>query len=173
MNFKQISGILPHSVKITDSENSLEYELNSLLAEEYQAWYQYLSVYPFLSGKERPSIQGHFNTFAIDELHDHAEKLLNRLNELNLICYLTTPESWKDYAQSKFVVSNPLNITECLTNNLASEDEAIAHYKRVIDLAESLEDVTTVELLRDILADEEQHKSELQDFINDINSANV
>ena len=172
MNYKKLSNyerlLLPQ--RISDAERSLEWELNSLLAEEYQAWYQYWSVYQFLRGKERSSIQLKFKEFALDELTDHAEKLLNRINELNFNCHLSTPESWKDYAQSKFETVQTNDIRSFLALNVQSETDAIIHYRQVIGIADSINDVTTSELLKDILADEEEHLSDLQDFLNDLDS---
>lgn len=170
MNYKQVSEVYQKQLRITDSDSSLEYELNSLLAEEYQAWYQYWSVFMFLKGEERPSIQSAFDEYGNDELNDHAKKLMNRLSELSMPCYLSTPESWKEYAQSSFVADQlSMSIEGCLTANLNSEQDAIDHYSRVIALAESQGDYTTAELLKGILADEEEHKAGLQDFINDLN----
>lgn len=173
MNYKEISSNFCQTPsKIADSEFiSLEGELNSLLAEEYQAWYQYWSVFQFLAGNERQSVQDKLIELGKDELDDHAAKLLNRISELNMTCYLQTPESWKEYAKSEFKVPNNIhNIPEILSLNLNSELEAINHYQEVIDKALELKDYTTADLLKEILADEEEHRSVLQDFINDINA---
>ena len=57
-----------------------------------------------------------------------------------------------------------------LAINGEAETKAIQQYQQVIELAESLKDYTTRDILKKILADEEQHLSEINDFIKDINS---
>ena len=161
MNLKQTK-----KHRITDSA-TLIVELNSLLAEEFQAWYQYYIVAPFLHGCDRESVQEFFQEAADDELNDHASKLLNRLNELNQDCtVIPTPDSWKLAATSKFGVA-PMDVMSQLSLNVKAEQEAIEHYQKVIVLAEQLQDHTTYDMLKEILADEEQHLSELNDFLKD------
>lgn len=157
--------------RVTDSTETLVLELNSLLAEEFQAWYQYFVVAPFIAGSERPNIQEFFIDTAKDELDDHATKLINRINELGASCVLATPESWKEYAKAGFMVANN-DVASQLILNQKAEMDAIAHYQQVIELAESIKDYTTKDILKKILADEEQHLSELNEFINDIKIQN-
>lgn len=167
MNFKRLKEKLSWPQKISDSTETIIAELNSLLAEEFQAWYQYYIVAPFLVGNERASIQEFFNETAKDELDDHATKLINRINELNAPCVLATPESWKEMAVSKFMTGD-YDVINQLNLNRQAEIDAIAHYQRVIEIAETIKDYTTRDILKEILADEEQHLSELNDFLKDL-----
>ena len=170
MNLKNVKEQLPGQVKIGDeAQATIIVELNSLLAEEFQAWYQYFIVAPFLVGDMRPEIQEFFIKTADDELNDHAQLLINRINELNGECLLKTPESWKQFAYADFLLAG-LDVNSQLAINGEAEIKAIQHYQQVIELAESLKDYTTRDILKKILADEEQHLSEINDFIKDIHS---
>lgn len=170
MNLKNVKEQLPGQVKIGDeAQATIIVELNSLLAEEFQAWYQYFIVAPFLVGDMRPEIQEFFIKTADDELNDHAQLLINRINELNGECLLKTPESWKHLADIDFLLAG-LDVKSQLVINGEAETKAIQHYQQAIELAESLKDYTTRDILKKILADEEQHLSEINDFIKDIHS---
>lgn len=150
-----------------DKNEILLQELNSLYAEEIQAWYQYFVVKDFLVGNERASVQKSFEVLADDELNDHAVKLLKRINELGGEVYATTLSSISEFALSEFKTSN-IDVESQLGINIEAEEEAIEHYKEVIELAEDIQDYTTYELLKEILADEEEHLTELQEYLNDI-----
>lgn len=166
MNYKDIAERL-NPKRITDSTDTLIYELNSLLAEEFQAWYQYFITAQYLFGNERTNIKEFFEEAADDELNDHAKKIINRLNELGVDCQLVSPLTWSEYAKSKFVTAD-LSVKSQLEINKQSELEAIVHYQEVIEIAESLKDYTTRDILKKILADEEEHLSDLNDFIKDL-----
>lgn len=168
MNFSKISELYDrHIVDGFNSGSDIVTELNSLLAEEFIAWYQYYVVIPFLSGPERESVANKFKELADDELEDHATKLINRLNELGYSCALTTPDTWKDYAKMKASTAE-LRVDAQLALNIAAEEAAINHYTEVYNLATSLGDIVTADLLKEILADEQNHLSELNDFMKDL-----
>lgn len=150
-----------------DKNEILLQELNSLYAEEIQAWYQYFVVKEFLVGNERASVQKSFEVLADDELNDHAVKLLKRINELSGEVYATTLNSVSEFALSEFKTSD-IDVGSQLGINIEGEEEAIEHYKEVIKLAEDNQDYTTSEILKEILADEEEHLTELQDYLNDM-----
>ena len=154
---------------IVDTKSAIILDLKSLYAEEIFAFYQYFVVYEFLVGRERPSISNKFKEFAMDELDDHASKLLKRLNELGAdITGITTLYGLNEIAKNSFIVPDASCTTEvALQQNIEAETGAIDHYKSAIALAEGV-DPTTAEMLKDILADEEEHLSELRDFTNDI-----
>lgn len=165
MDLKKLSNS-NKSVKIADSTQVIS-QLNSLLAEEFQAWYQYYIVTPFLFGNERSAVQEEFMKLADDELNDHATQLIDRINELGGECILTTPETWRSVATLPFETA-PLDIKSQLDLNIRAEQGAIDHYKSAIELVGSLNDITTQDILKKILADEEEHLSELNDFIKDL-----
>ena len=169
MDLKKFKFKVPKQERITDDQNLLLAELNSLLAEEFQAWYQYYIVAPFLFGNERSAIQAEFMKLADDELNDHATQLIDRINELGGECVLKTPETWKSVASLDFLQA-PLDVASQLQINRVAELGAIEHYKRAIELAEQVKDEVSKDIFKRILADEEEHLSELNDFIKDINT---
>lgn len=147
-------------------------ELVSLYAEEINAFYQYWIVSDFLVGPERHNIEKKYKEYAMDELTDHAAKLLKRMNEL----YMTPDallrlEDINKHAKAKYIVpSTSYKTTDSLSQNITAEINAIEHYKTVIKLTEGVDPVTN-ELLKDILADEYEHRTELEEFRADIEVA--
>lgn len=144
-------------------------ELCALYAEEINAFYQYWIVSEFLTGKERPSIQQKYKEYAMDELTDHAAKLLKRMNELNINPgNLINLYNTDTIARAKYIIPNPsFSTADSLMQNINAENNAIYHYMNAIELTKDI-DPTTNQLLKDILKDEEEHKSELEDFLKDI-----
>lgn len=147
-------------------------ELVSLYAEEINAFYQYWIVSDFLVGPERHNIEKKYKEYAMDELTDHAAKLLKRMNEL----YMTPDallrlEDINRHAKAKYIVpSTSYKTVDSLTQNITAEINAIEHYKTVIKLTEGVDPVTN-ELLKGILADEYEHRTELEEFRADIEVA--
>jgi ferritin-like protein/nucleoside diphosphate kinase len=167
-NVERESNIVFNNIyeSLVDAGVDISVMLKGLYADEINAFYQYWIVSEFLTGKERPSIQKKFEEYAMDELTDHAAALLKRMNELNI-----TPDtdlySMNNIASIKYVIPNSFSTADCLSKNIESEEASIERYKVAIQTTEGL-DPTTNQLLKDILKDEEEHKSELQDFLNDI-----
>lgn len=162
-----LDDILPN-----ESRLSICKELEVAAAEEILAFYGYRVVSPYLVGQERANIEEFFNDTAKDELDDHFVKLLNRMNELQYI-----PTRIFDFAniQSTAVCEyhTPENVSELipiLEQNIESEECAIRHYQRIIDLSRDLGDYTTERLVKEIQADEYDHLSGLHDFLSDLRS---
>lgn len=168
MNFKKLNL---SKQRISDAVGDLIAELVSLLAEEYQAWYNYRLIQPYLQGLERSSVSDKFVELAKDELDDHANKLLNRLAELNYGPVLLTPLSWHEYSTINDNCDSTIVIDQ-LYFNRDLEIKAIEHYNKVIQVALYYSDFVTSDLLKSILADEENHLNILNDFINDFNTVN-
>ena len=166
MNLGKLINRVLKPAKIVDNETNLnlEKDLNSLLAEEFQAWYQYISVKEFLSGEGKEKVAKKFNDFGKEELDDHAMKLIKRIADLQFECYLATPESWADESTSKFEVAD-LDVISQLETNINAETLAIGHYTLVI---EKTSDKETVDLLNHLLADEEKHLKELNELLTEL-----
>lgn len=162
--FNNLNEGLNDSIEFTISQ-----ELQALYAEEINAFYQYWVVAEFLVGAERPNIQEKYREYAMDELVDHAQKLLTRMNQLNINpSDLLDLYKINDRATVKYVIPNgSLDTTTSLLQNINAEEAAIKHYKEVIKMTDGV-DVVTCEMLKEILKDEEEHLSELVDFANDI-----
>ena len=153
----------------TSINDVIHAELMSLYAEEINAFYQYWIVSEFLVGKERPNIQKKYQEYAMDELTDHAAKLLKRMNELNMSPgTLTDLYMTNDIAKAKYIVPDfSFTTQKSVAQNINAEIAAINHYREVIRITEDVDPVTN-QLLKDILKDEEEHKTELEDFLKDI-----
>lgn len=152
-------------------ESPIVRELKSLYCEEVNAFYQYWIVKDFLIGRERPSIAKKYEEWAMDELTDHGSKLLKRLSELDAdMADMLNLYANNEKAEGKYIMPAPsFDTLTSIQQNIEAEQAAINHYTRVIQMTEDI-DPTTNKMLKEILADEEEHKSELKDFLMDITS---
>jgi ferritin-like protein len=142
------------------------------LCEEYLAWYFYTIFGNFLVGKERPSIEKFFKETAEDELEDHAEWLLKRMDELDMSC-----EDIHDFSKLNDFVFHPYNPPTSKNGKLDTKDailKAISMEKEAIETYKAFEiftrdnDPVTNKKVKNILADEEEHLAELTNFLEDI-----
>ena len=145
--------------------------LRSLYADEINAFYQYWIVADFLRGMERPDVERTYKEYAMDELTDHAQKLLKRMDELNI-----SPDGLTDLYATNYIAKAKYMIPDdsfdtymSLTRNIIAEQNAIDHYKEAVRLTEGIDPVSN-QLFKDILKDEEEHRNGLQTFCDDINS---
>ncbi len=137
-------------------------------AEEILQWYHYWTVATFLCGEERPNIEKKFIEFADDELNDHATKILKRINELNGdIEMLKNIDTLKALSDCNYATPmQPYNTIQLVTMNIEHEKCAIKGYKELCELCRECDPVT-YDLSVNILADEEEHLRDLEDFLND------
>lgn len=145
-------------------------ELESLFAEEIIAWYQYLIISEFLAGPERTNIKEKYLKFAKDEYEDHALKLLKRIDELNgKPVSVMSIDRLNDIAQYKaFTPSeNECMVEVSLQHNIEAELAAIEHYKAVEEKTRGI-DVITNRIMKEILADEQEHLTELSSLMDDV-----
>jgi len=141
--------------------------LRDALAEEILAWYHYTMVWPFLQGKMRPEIVELFKETAKDELEDHAYWIMERLNQFGV-----TPDNVANPANLNYVAThkyiNPVYSSEgALVNNIEAERGAIETYNKLEKFTKDKDQVSNSKI-KEILADEQEHLSELQDLLNDI-----
>lgn len=139
-------------------------------AEEVLQWYHYMIVSPFLVGEERPSLEKTFEDFADDELNDHAKSILKRISELDgNIEMLKNIDTLKALSDCKYAVPmQPYDTKQLVITNIEHEKCAIEGYKQLCQLTH-MEDPVTYELAVRILADEEEHLNELNNFLADQN----
>lgn len=136
--------------------------LISLYKEEIIAWYNYFRAIPFLTGEDSGKVSAEFAKIAEDELNDHAKNLLNRIKELGVV-YNSSLEECKDRFAT---LVTPFDVQSQLQYNLEAEERAISHYGEAIDLLSKSSDKETVSLLKEILKDEEEHKTDLENLLN-------
>lgn len=143
------------------------------MADEIIAWWQYNSIREFLVGPEGEDVRRAFDKYGVDELMDHLNSILKRLNELgatpdrfyclpSLLGCATEPQ--KPYAGTAVGFN--------LTNNIKSEITAIRVYQELVQLAEEYQDYVTRDLAKHILSDEQEHLTELCDLYANVTGQN-
>ncbi len=119
--------------------------LNEAIARELQVIVQYMWQHVLWSGVQGFAVKDALKEASIEEMK-HAEAIAERL------VYLGGKPTT---SPTTIVVGE--NLKEMLKQDAKDEEKAIAMYKEIIKTAEAENDITTAELFRDILADEEEH----------------
>jgi bacterioferritin len=120
--------------------------LQDAIARELQVSIQYMWQHVMWRGVKGYAVKDAFEEIAISEMK-HAEKIAERLFYLTDEMPTTKPDP--------IVVGN--NLKEMLQQDIKDEENAIHLYKDIIKTAEAEGDVTTAEIFRDILEEEEDH----------------
>jgi bacterioferritin len=131
-------------------------KLNEAVARELQVSIQYMWQHVQAIGVKGDIVGGAFKTIAIVEMK-HAEVIAERLFHLG-----GTPTT----KPSDIKVGG--DIPEMLSLDIEAEEGAIAMYREIIDLADSEGDIVTRNLFEDILADEEDHLWDFQNYSKDL-----
>lgn len=156
------------SVKILrgkiDVDNLLS-QLNAALSEEWLAYYQYWVGSLIVKGAMRADVQGEFEEHANEE-REHAQLLANRIIELEGIPVLD-PKKWFELARCKYLTPTEFDSVTLLNQNVASERCAILRYQEIANFTNGI-DFTTCDIAKHILAEEEDHEQDLQDYLDDI-----
>jgi ferritin-like protein len=148
--------------------------LLSALSEEFNAWYFYLITRPYIIGEHFKDIRNLFEETAKDELEDHAYWLIERINQLGYkIDDIAHPSSWANLAEHKYVKpifseNGNIDPKTILEQAIQSELDAIATYTNLCEFTNAIKDSTSNLKLRQILADEEEHLSDLKDIYESI-----
>jgi len=119
--------------------------LNDAIAREMQVIVQYMWQHVLWRGIQGFAVKEELKKISIDEMK-HAEAIAERL------VYLGGKPTT---SPTTIVVGE--NLKDMLKQDVKDEEKAIVMYKDIIKTAEAENDVTTAELFRDILADEEEH----------------
>ena len=139
------------SVKILrgklDVDNLLS-QLNAALAEEWLAYYQY------------------WVGALVEEERHHAQLLADRIIELEGVPVLD-PKQWFELARCKYDSPTDFDVVSLLNQNVASERCAILRYQEIAKFTDGI-DFTTCDIAKHILAEEEEHEQDLQDYLTDI-----
>ena len=132
------------SVKILQGKldvESLISQLNAALAEEWLAYYQYWIGALVVEGAMRPNVQSEFPVL--------------------------DPQKWSELARCKYDTPQDFDSVCLLNDNVASERCAILRYQEIADFTNG-KDFTTCDMAKKILAEEEEHEQDLQDYLTDI-----
>lgn len=157
------------SVKILNKKvnlGTLLEMLNTALAEEWIAYYQYWIGAQVAVGVMRKEIQAELTEHAEDEAK-HAKWLCDRIFELNGVPTVMNPKHWDSMAKYKFQAPNDPDTKVLLKQNLEGENGAIERYQEIADYTKD-GDYVTCDLAKKILAEEVEHAQDLTEYINDI-----
>lgn len=119
--------------------------LNDALARELQVSIQYMWQHVLWRGVKGFAVKDEFKKIAIEEMK-HAEAIAERITYLG----------GKPTTEITPIVLGD-TLKEMLEQDKKDEEEAIALYKQIVRKAEEEGDITTAELFRKILEDEEEH----------------
>lgn len=144
---------------------SLIAQLNAALSEEWLAYYQYWVGALVIEGAMRADVQGEFEEHAEEE-RQHAELLAKRIIELEGVPVLD-PKKWFELAKCKYDSPTDFDSVSLLSQNVTSERCAILRYQEIASFTDG-KDYTTCDIVKHILAQEEEHEQDLQDYLTDI-----
>lgn len=156
------------SVKVLQGKldvESLISQLNAALSEEWLAYYQYWIGALVVEGAMRANVQGEFEEHAEEE-RKHAQMLAKRIIELEGVPVLD-PKQWSELARCKYDSPQDFDSVSLLRDNIASERCAVLRYQEIADFTDG-KDFTTCDVVKKILAEEEEHEQDLQDYLTDI-----
>ena len=140
-------------------------ELNAALAEEWLAFYQYWVGALVVKGAMRGDVQREFQEHAMEEF-EHAKLIADRIIELEGVPVLD-PKKWFDLAKCAYTPPTDVDVVKLLKQNVAAERCAILRYQTIAALTDG-KDFTTCDIAKHILAEEEDHEQDLQDYLDDI-----
>lgn len=156
------------SVKILKGKldvDSLLSQLNAALSEEWLAWYQYWIGAQIAVGAMRSNVKKEFEEHA-DEERQHAQLITDRIIELEGVPVLD-PNQWSQLARCHYLTPNDFDVVALLRQNVDSERCAILRYQEIALFTDG-KDFTTCDMAKHILAEEEDHEQDLQDYLDDI-----
>lgn len=139
--------------------------MNSALAEEWLAYYQYWVGARMMEGPMRKEIETELLIHANEEL-GHAVLLVDRIIQLGGTPVLS-PFDWKKLAKCEYEAPTDPYVEVILEQNLRGERCAIEHYKALADYTNGI-DYTTHQIATQILSDELEHEKDIADFLTDI-----
>ncbi len=140
-------------------------QLNSALAEEWLAFYQYWIGARIMVGPMRGEIEPELLLHASQELN-HAVLVVDRIIQLGGTPILT-PEDWFKLARCKYEPPMDPYIEVILQQNLEAERCAIQRYQEIASLTNG-KDFATYQITITILSEEIEHEEDIESWINDI-----
>ena len=148
-----------------DVEKLLEM-LNSALAEEWLAYYQYWIGARIMEGPMRSEVEPELLLHATQELA-HAELVAGRIIQLGGTPILN-PSRWAELARCSYEEPTDPYIEEILKQNLTGERCAIQRYEELADFTIG-KDYATYQMAITILNEELEHEHDIEDYLNDLN----
>jgi bacterioferritin len=143
---------------MTDGQNSARQELiaglNQDLAGEYQAIISYITYAALVGGPYRPQLVAFFQTEVADE-QMHAQFLADKVAALG-----------GDPAVTPKPVVVTRDAREMLEQIRQAETDTIANYRQRIEQAEAAGEIGLKVRLEELLADETNHKEEVEKILS-------
>lgn len=175
----QITKDRVYSNQFNSSESSYDLDLyrdiildklERAIAEEFEAGYFYLLTYNFITGYDRVNLQNKFKEWSKEEIHEHADLLLTRLNELGYsgVGSLTDFNEINNKCQQNghgWSFNGSMNSIDLIQTAIDLESNSIETYKALECFTRNIDPVTN-DLVKHLLADEVKHLTELTDFQN-------
>lgn len=152
--------------KIVDLDvNELINDLNSALADEWLAYYQYWMGAKVITGPMKDAVAAELIEHANDELR-HADMLAERILQLGGTPILD-PRQWMDKSKCGYDVPEDPHVKKLLEQNVKGERCAIGVYKQLVDKTKD-KDVVTYGIVLEILKDEVEHEDDLEQLQEDL-----
>lgn len=145
--------------------NKLIEMLNSLLADEWYAYYQYWIGAKVAKGPMRNAAIAEFEEHANQEL-DHAMMLVDRIIQLGGVPLLH-PDEWKSRSGCGYLAPTDTHVLKILDQNIKGEQCAIDSYHKLIKFVEGKDHVTR-DMAVQILTEEVEHEEDLESIKEDI-----
>lgn len=140
-------------------------QLNAALSEEWLAYYQYWIGSLVVEGAMRADVQREFEEHAEEE-YLHAKMLADRIIQLEGVPVLN-PAQWFNLARCKYAAPLENSVISLLKQNIAAERCAVIRYEEIATLTNNI-DYTTCDMAKRIMAEEEEHEQDLQDYLRDV-----
>ena len=140
-------------------------QLNAALSEEWLSFYQYWIGALVAEGAMRAEIQKELQKHAEAE-YKHAKLVADRIIELEGVPVLN-PKKWFELARCQYSAPDDFDVQRILFQNVIAERCAIKRYEDIASFTEGI-DFTTCNMAKFILAEEEDHEQDLQDYLDDI-----
>lgn len=154
-------------IEILDLDvNELIDKLNSLLADEWLAYYQYWIGAKVIKGPSKDEIASELVIHATEEL-GHADLLAERITKLGGTP-LIDPREWFEKSGCGYLPPEDPFVVEILKQNIDGEQCAISGYNELMKFTQG-KDIVTYNMALTILEDELEHEQDLEDFLEDYN----
>ncbi len=147
-----------------EKQEEIVKELQKAYWKEIESVMNYLANSENLDGIRAEEIRETLSQEVQDEV-GHAQQLASRIKELNG----TVPGS-KEFKPEQENAQPPQSTTDVLhvvKGVVEAEQDAIAHYKKLVDLTEGIDHVTQ-DLVISLQADEEKHLRLFRGFLKDL-----
>ncbi len=139
--------------------------LNSALADEWLAYYQYWIGAKVAKGIMREALVAELLQHATDELR-HAGMIADRIMQLGGHPLLD-PKEWLEKSGCGYEAPTDPTVKKLLEQNIKGEQCAIKTYQKLLEETKD-KDVITYQIVFEILRDEVEHEDDLQALEEDL-----